>query len=210
MTDQTVREKFGAHVIPAISRSWKRAWDDIRGPFNHPGHDNRCRSILLQMQAVIHMRDQEAGPLGIKYMCDQTQHMFIAPDGDACFIFKKLDENRQPHKNDTDRSKALYQSLLFPEFPTLVAGLVPAQNWLSYVGIYLCRPNKKGDGNSWEMEITNKIILNEDSQDTLTLLESPNFDEQIEKPKTKFTPKRNHGKDIGESSEEAGSGGRGA
>lgn len=155
MTENTAIEKLGEPLLKAVSESWKGAWDDLRGQYNNPDHDNRCRSVLLQMQAVIRMR-RISGSLGVRYLCDQTQHLFILPDT-CCIVFKKLDEDNRPSVNQTERAKALLQSTLFPDLPTLIVGMAPTESWLSYTGVFLCCPNKFGTGNSWVLNITDGV-----------------------------------------------------
>jgi hypothetical protein len=82
--------------------------------------------------------------------------MFIFPDV-ACVIYKKLDEHRAAQKNDTERCRRLFQSDLFKDLPTLVIGMVPSRDFLSYTGIYMVHPNEDGVGNSWAVDITNSV-----------------------------------------------------
>jgi hypothetical protein len=205
MTEQQALETIGAPILEAHSLSWKRAWDDIRGPFNHPDHTNRIRSDLLREHAAIAGREL-LPPLGLNYIFDQGQHMFILPET-ACFIYKKLDEGQRIHRTDTDRCGLLLQSLLIPDVPTFVVGMMPAYGWGDYVGIYLLRPNVNGIGNAWTLNITDGISALEPAQDDFIPLidESQSDDAPQQKPKPKFKPKTND-KDIGESSEESGSG----
>ncbi|HLX68722.1 MAG TPA: hypothetical protein VKV04_03755, partial [Verrucomicrobiae bacterium] len=168
------------------------------------------RSVILREQAAIHGR-KTLPELGIKHFRDETQDMFVVPDV-ACIIYKKLSEGMLASKNDTGRCKRLFQSRLIPDFPTLIVGLMPDINWTSAVGIYMCRPNLNGVGNAWALNITDGAMPVDADQVQFTeeLFEESQFDdEQQQNPthkKRKFKPKRND-KDIGESSEEAGSGG---
>lgn len=205
MTEKQALETIGAEVLQVCSLSWKNAWNDIRGQFNHPDHSNRIRSSLLQEHATIYGR-QYLPSLGVNYVLDETQHMFVIPEK-ACIIFKKLDEQRRAHKNDTDRCKALFQSLLFPDMPTLVIGMLPAVNWLSYIGTYLCRPNANGIGNAWALDITDGIkAVDADQTNFITLFDETESNDTTKKPKkSKFKPKNE--KDIGESSGESSSDG---
>jgi hypothetical protein len=204
MTQNQAIEQIGAPIIEAFSDSWKNAWDDIRGQFNHPDHSNRIRSSLLQEHAAIHAR-QMLPLVGVNYMRDQTQHMFIMPDK-ACIIYKKLSEGRRASRNDTDRADRQFQSLLLEDLPTLVVGMLPAYNWTSFVGIYLLRPKENGIGNSWVLDITNGIFAVDSDQSTIVpIMEETEFDETTTKPKQKFKPK--YDPNIGEGEEEAGSGG---
>lgn len=205
MTEQQALQQIGASVFQAISTSWKKAWDDIRGPFNHPDHGNRIRSSLLQEHASIYGR-QLLPALGVNYVRDQTQHMFVLPDV-ACIIFKKLDEGQRAHKNDTDRCDRLFQSLLIADMPTLVAGMEPSWNWLSFNGVFVCRPNFNGVGNAWALDITDDAVaVDADQSKLISIFEETKFDEAPKKTKQKWKPK--YDTNIGESSEAAGSGGK--
>lgn len=205
MTQNQAIEQIGAPIIMALSQAWKNAWDDIRGQFNNPDFDNRTRSSLLQALAVIHAR-LTLQDLGVNYVCDETQHIFVVP-GVARVIFKKLDEARRPIKNRTDRTRALFQSTLFDDLPTLVVGMATDYNWVGFIGIYLYSPKSNSAGNSWTLEITDGIVaIDEDQAKFVSLMDETEFDETTEtKPKPKFKPK--YDPNIGEGEEEAGSGG---
>ncbi len=206
MTQNKAIEQIGAPIIGVLSQAWKGAWDDIRGQFNHPDFDNRTRSSLLQALAVVHAKPP-LQDLGVDYVCDETQHMFIIP-GIARVIFKKLDESRRPIKNRTDRTRALFQSTLFDDLPTLVVGMATDYNWVGFVGIYLYSPKSNSAGTSWTLEITDGIVaIDEGQAKFVSLLEETEFDETTatKEKKPKFKPK--YDPNIGEGEEEAGSGG---
>ena len=183
MTQNQAIEQIGAPIIMALSQAWKNAWDDIRGQFNNPDFDNRTRSSLLQALAVIHAR-LTLQDLGVNYVCDETQHIFVVP-GVARVIFKKLDEARRPIKNRTDRTRALFQSTLFDDLPTLVVGMATDYNWVGFIGIYLYSPKSNSAGNSWTLEITDGIVaIDEDQAKFVSLMDETEFDETTEtKPK---------------------------
>ena len=65
--------------------------------------------------------------------------------------------------------------------------MIPAENWLSYVGIYLCSPNSNGIGNSWELEITNGIASVDEAQTNFIPFIDETEQTKITTPK--FTPK---------------------
>jgi hypothetical protein len=206
MTQDQAIDQIGAPIIQACSTSWKNAWDDIRGQFNHPDFDNRTRSSLLQALAVIHARALLQN-FGVEYVCDETQHIFIIPNV-ARIIFKKLDEDRKPIRNRTERTRALFQSTLFDDYPTLVVGMATAYDWADIIGIYLYSPRSNAAGNSWTLEITDGIVAIDEGQASfIPLLEETEFDETTTetKPQPKFKPK--YDPNIGEGEEEAGSGG---
>ena len=129
MTETEAINQLGVATLQHASSNWKAAWNDIRGPFNHPDHCNRIRSSLLQEHASIHGKRTLPG-FGARYVNSETQHMFIFPNV-ACVIYKKLDENRLAQQNDTKRCQRLFQSMLLPDLPTLIIGMVPARNFLS-------------------------------------------------------------------------------
>lgn len=202
MTETQAINKIGGPIIKTLATAWKSAWSDILGPLNHPDFDNRTRSVLLQQMAVIHARPPLI-KLGVKYICDETQHLFIIPDK-AVVILKKLDEDRRPRKNNTMRANAQFQSLMFEELPTLVAGMAVSANWTSVIGIYLYRPQSNNLGNSWTLEISDGITPIDANQSKFTDLFDNEFEDNASKqPKQKFKPKH----ETGDSSEEAGSGG---
>jgi hypothetical protein len=195
---------IGASGIQACSTCWKRAWDDIRGPFNHPRHSNRIRSDLLREQAAIYGQDLLL-EFGFNYFFQQGQHMFVMPE-QICAIFRKLDEFHRPHPTDTTRGKQLFQGKLLEDTPTVIIGIQPTPDYLDYNGIFLICPNANGVGNSWMLNITDGIADVDSEQDKMISLieESEPLNHKQPKPKL-FKPK--HEPNIGESSEEAGSGG---
>lgn len=203
MTEKQALQTIGVPIIQAFSDCWKKSWNDVRGPFHHPNYTSRIRSDLLREHAAIHGQN-DLQDFGLKYLFDQGQHMFILPNK-ALFIFKKLDDGQRPHKGETDRSDRLFQSDLIEDMPTLIVGMQPHQNWTGYAGIFLCRPNLNGVGNSWALNIADGVA-DADANQT-------NFIDQIDEsdskpkqnPKKKWKPK--YDPNIGESSEEAGSGG---
>lgn len=211
MTINVALQTIGAEIIETCSSNWREAWNDIRGQYNNPDHCNFVRSVILREQAAIHGRNT-LPELGIMHFKEEAQDMFVLPDK-ACIIYKKLSDGLLASKNDTWRCKKLFQSELIPDLPTLVVGLLPDVNWMSMVGIYMCHPNLNGVGNAWALNITDGAVpVDADQEQFAGLLEETEFDEKQRKQqnttqKRKFKPKPKHDKDIGESSEEAGSGG---
>jgi hypothetical protein len=187
MTENQAVEQIGAGVFQAITECWMKAWDEIRGPLNNPDYCNRIRSSLLQEHASINGR-QILPSLGFTYSQDETQHMFVLPDV-ACIVFKKLDEDLRAHRNDTIRSQKLFQSSLFKETPTLIAGMAPTWNWLDHLGVFLCRPNNNGIGNAWVLNITDHVVSIDEDQTKIVPVINESEPEFIAKPKQKYKPK---------------------
>jgi hypothetical protein len=104
MTEKQTLEKIGAEAIREFSLCWKLAWNDIRGPFNHPDHSPRIRSDLLREHAAIHGQ-RHLPKFGYEYLFEQGQHLFFT---DVCVVFRKLDEFRHPHRPSTDRGEMLF------------------------------------------------------------------------------------------------------
>lgn len=187
MTETQALQELGIQAIETAAANWRAAWNDIRGQFNHPDHSNRIRSSLLQEHAAIHGK-KTLPDYGVRYVNDETQHMFIFPNK-ACIIYKKLDENRRPHSTDTDRGRKLLQSELFNELPTLVIGMMTSQDFLSYSGIYMIHPNRNGNGNSWALDITNRIVAVDVNQLNILSIVDPLATETTPIKSPKFTPK---------------------
>ena len=187
MTEEQAIEHVGIPALENASANWKVAWDEIRGQYNHPDFSNRIRSSLLQELAAIQGK-KTFSQFGLKYLNDETQHMFIKPDK-ACIIYKKLDEHKRAQRNDTIRCEQLFQSNLFSGLPTLVIGMMPSEDFLTYVGIYMVHPNKNGIGNSWAVEITNRIVSVDVNQVRLLSIAPISLPEINQTKTAKFTPK---------------------
>ena len=152
MTSTKAIERL-APVIPLMRESWKRAWGDITGEYNNAEHDNRCRTTILQMQAVIHAKRLTAEYLD--YKCVETRHLFILP-GVAVLRLKKLDQEHLSRNYPTKTSERIYRQQGIPgleDMPWLTVGLVPNEDWVDYAGIFITYPKWSG-ANNWVISIT--------------------------------------------------------
>jgi hypothetical protein len=194
-----------AEALEVASTCYKKAWDDIRGQFNHPDHSDRVRSDLLREHAAIHAK-RALPAFGFKWVWDEGQHLFVSK---VILVFRIFDEFQNPHRPATQRGRRLYQSLLIEDLPTLFVGMLSNPPRTSYTGIYLCHPNQSGNGMAWTKDITHGITAADAVQDRLIELtdEPEKHIEKKSKPE-KFKPK--YDTSIGESSEEAGPGGNSA
>jgi hypothetical protein len=202
ITEHQLFDYVGPDAIHVATNCWKKAWDEIRGPYNHPDHSQRIRSDLLREHAAIHGK-RDLAPLGFRFLFDEGQFMFI---GNACMVFRKLDDFQQPHRPTTGRGKKLHQSTLIDDLPTLFVGMALNGDGTDYAGIFLCHPNESGKGMAWTVNITNGIVAADADQSKFIDLidETEKQDEKKPKPK-KFKPKND--KNTGDSSEEASPGG---
>src|SRR5580700_11925889 len=119
ITEDQLFDYIGADAIHAASTCWKKSWNEIRGPYNHPDHSPRIRSDLLREHAAIHGK-RELIPFGFKYFFEEGQHLFV---GKVCLVFRKLDDFQKPHKPTTQRGQRLHQSTLIDDLPTLFVGM---------------------------------------------------------------------------------------
>jgi len=171
-------------VIPPLRESWKRAWADITTDYNNPEHDNRCRSTILQMQAVIHAKRLTAEFLDYRPIA--TRHLFVFPDV-AVFRLKKLDQLHLSRNYPTRTSDAIYRQEGLPglnDIPWLTGGLVPDEDWVEPVGTFITYPKYSG-ANNWVIDITAEPHDIEELQTT--------FHEEMETPDAesrRFRPKR--------------------
>jgi hypothetical protein len=177
-------------VIPSLRESWKRAWSDITGEYNNPEHDNRCRSTLLQMQAVIHAKRLTAEFLDYKYI--DTRHLFVLPEV-AVFRLKKLDQHHLSKNYPTDTSNKIYRQQGLPgldDIPWLTVGLVPDEDWVEPVGTFITYPKYSG-ANNWVLDISGEPQDIEDLQTTFYQdIEATDAQSRRFRPKRTDTEKR--------------------
>jgi hypothetical protein len=140
-------------VFPPLRESWQRAWADLTGKYNNPEHDNRCRSTILQMHAVIHAKRLTAEFLD--YTPIETRHLFVLPDV-AVFRLKKLDQQHLSRNYPTETSNKIYRQQGLPgldDLPWFTVGIVPNEDWVDYAGIFIAYPKWSG-ANNWVIDIT--------------------------------------------------------
>lgn len=94
ITDNQLPDYMVAESIEAASTCFKKAWDDIRGPFNHPDHCDRIRSDLLREHAAIHGKGALPA-FGFRHLFDEGQHLFIAK---VVLVFRIFDEFQHPYR----------------------------------------------------------------------------------------------------------------
>ena len=145
------------NVLPVLSGSWAKAfWKVAYGEYFHPDHDSRCRSTLLQMQAVIHAKAPLMNDHGARYCCLCSQHVFTLPDI-AHLVMKGLSSiSLCPSFSPTRRAKRFYSEAELPgleNLPRLICGLVPNHTWSEINGIYITSPRKEGSSINWVLDI---------------------------------------------------------
>ena len=182
MTEIEAQKKLGKE-ISILRESWKKAWQDIYGQFFHPEHDPRCRSVILQMQAVIHAKEPLIRDCGARYHLRHTQHIFEIPET-AYIVMKQLRTNRNPIYNRTKHAAHFYSQTMLKGLqghPRLICGFVPTVDWVEIAGIYLTFPNSEGLSNNWELDISAGVEpidvaqVRMDLEDGDTLLKKPKF-----------------------------------
>jgi len=175
--------EFG-DVIPLFREAWKLAWADIIGRFNEPGWDNRCRSQVIQMQAVIHARELLSGNPDVRHFMIDNRHVFSVRNC-GLFRLKQLDENHCTSNYATSAARAFDgQSQLsgLEEYQRFTIGLMPNPDWTDYVGIYMTFPKALRQRPNWVLDITGTPIDVESLQDE--------FNESVSKPERRFKPLR--------------------
>lgn len=185
MTEEEAQSKL-KNIIPILRESWERAWADIQGRFFEPEHDLRCRSVILQMQAVIYAKNLLVHDQRIHYHSRHTQHIFKIP-GTAYIVMKQLRPSLIPNFNRTKHATHFYsQGILkgLEDHPRLICGLVPNQDWTEIGGIFLTFPNREGLANNWELNISAGVEPVDVAQ---TRIDIEDGDSPLKKPL--FTPR---------------------
>jgi hypothetical protein len=169
-------------IIPVFRQAWVEAWDEVRDLL-HPEYDNRTRTSLLHMHAVMRAKALTYGGT-IGYRCVETRHLFLVGES-AVLRLKKLDDQHIARNYPTETSEKIYRQEGLPgleDRPWLTVGLVPNKDWTDYAGIYLTYPRHSG-ANNWVVNITAQ------PQDIDKL--QNNFDESLnESTRRRFRPKR--------------------
>ena len=189
---ETFREEF-----PVFGQACRNGWDEATRVF-HPQDDNRCRTTLLQMRAVIAAQQLFYAGQRFRYQCVQTMHLFVLPEI-AVIRFKKLDQQFLSRNYPTPTAEGLYRQEGLPGFevvPWLTVGVVPNADWTDYSGVFMTCPRSPG-ANNWVLDITSGIARDINDFETT-------FDDALEEPaQRRFRPRRTN---IGEESSLDGSG----
>ena len=184
------------NVLSVLSDSWRKGWNDTLGRFFEPEHDRRCRSCILQMQAVIHAKKPLMSDYGARLHSRHSQHIFTIPDI-AHIVMKQLRAaDLCPNFSPTTHARQFYSQDDLPGLensPRLICGPVLSHDWTALDGIYLTFPNKEGRANNWVLNISDHAApvdngqLQIDLEDDKMPLEKPRFipkDVPYQKPST--------------------------
>jgi hypothetical protein len=173
-------------IIPVLRESWQRAWRDMLTRFNDPNWDGRCRSTVIQMQAVIHFRLATYDHHLVTPHIIDNRHVFVVNES-GLFHFKQLDSGHCSKNIPTRAAMAFLEQDEIPGFESysrFTVGLVPKPDWTDYVGIYMTFPKATGQ-NNWVLDITKTAV----DIDTL----QNEFDESVSQPPRRFKPIRKPG-----------------
>lgn len=180
-------EKFEA-IIPVFRESWKLAWRDMVSTYNDPNWDNRCRSTVIQMQAVNHAKELTMDNPDINHLNFDSRHLFLFQD-QWLFGLKQLDDRHCSKNFPTPAALAFakQQELAGLEaYPRYTIGLLPNPDWTDYIGVFLTYPKATGQ-NNWVLNITGAPVDIESLQSE--------FNEPISQPERRFRPIRRAGEE---------------
>src|SRR5882672_189223 len=102
-----------SEIIPVFRDSWKLAWRDMLTKYNDPVWDNRCRSTVIQMQAVIHAGMATYDNQSVTRYVIDNRHVFVVEDR-GLFHLKQLDDR---HCSSNYRTRAAVAFLEQEEIP---------------------------------------------------------------------------------------------
>lgn len=142
-------------VLSIFTQAWRAAWDDMLNRYNDPDWDKRCRSTVLQMQAVIHAKRLCHGMPEVICLPFEQRSLFQYREV-AIIQLKQLDEQMRARNYQTQTAKSFAsQDELrgLSALPRLTIGLVPDAHWLSIAGIYVTFPHSIS-GNNWVLDIS--------------------------------------------------------
>jgi hypothetical protein len=140
---------------------------------------------MLNMHAVIAMRELFLGSARVRYECIETRHLFFVKDL-AIIRVKQLDEKHRSRNYPTQASNNIYRQQGLPgleDLPWLTVGLVPNQDWTNYAGIFMAHP-RTPNANDWVLDLTTGSARNINEFEI-------NFDDVLTEPTTRrFRPRR--------------------